>query len=130
MGDSQKAIDTFEKAAQLWDAAGEFRGEAFSYGTLGFVYERQNNPQKVLENNLRALPIWRRLHDPVQESFTLSTIGDVYAKLGKKPEALHYCKRAIDRSRDTGKRSIEAAMLRNCGQTLIAGMILAWRGIT
>ncbi|MFN2511497.1 MAG: tetratricopeptide repeat protein [Pyrinomonadaceae bacterium] len=119
-GNSQKAIETFEKAAQLWHAAGEFRSEAFTYGTLGFVYERQNNSQKVLENNLRALPIWRRLHDAVQEAFTLSTIGDAHAKLGGKQEPLRYCKLAVSRSRDTQKRSIEAAMLRNCGQMFIA----------
>jgi len=65
------------------------------------------------------------LRDAVQEAFTLSTIGDAYAKLGKKEESVGYCKRAINRSRDTRRRSIEAAVLRNCGQMLIAANDIA-----
>lgn len=120
MGNSGKAIDTFNRAAQVWHDARDLRGEAFTYQTIGFIYERQNNFQPVLENNQRALPFWRRLHDTVQVAFTLSTIGDAYAKLGNKKQAAGYCKLSLNLGRNTGKRVIEGAMLRNCGQMFIA----------
>lgn len=41
MGNSQKAIETFEKAAQVWHAAREFRSEAELKARIGRLHEKQ-----------------------------------------------------------------------------------------
>ncbi len=107
------AIQQFERALQLSQAAAQRPQRGLALGFLGRIYLALGEPTKALEYFNQALPIWRGLSGKSGEAITLRNIGRVYVVLGEPTKALEYANQALLIFRAMRDRSGEAITLNN-----------------
>ena len=111
----RKAIELFEEAAGLWQAAGLPGAEAASWNGAGEVYEEVGEGHKALACHERALPLRRAAKDRNGEALTLSNIGLSHHGLGEVAKALDDHDRSLEIYRAAGDRQNEAGELISLG---------------
>ncbi len=109
------AIQQFERALQLSQAAAQRPQRGLALVFLGRIYMALGEPTKALEYFNQALPIWRGLSGKSGEAVTLRNIGRAYMALGEPTKALDYTNQALLIFRAMSDRSGEASTLNNIG---------------
>jgi len=111
-----KAIEKYNQALALFQAAGDRDGEAHTLNKIGSVYYALGDEQKALDYFNQSLAVSRAIGDRSLEATALNNIGTVYDALGEKRTALDYYNQALAASIVAiGNRSLEATILNNIG---------------
>ncbi len=110
-----QAIEKYQASIPHWQAAGDVRGEADAFSTMGHTHNRLGENRKSLEISETALRLSREANDKVIEGDTLNNIGLAYRMLGELQKALDYYIEALDVFRPLGDRGREAVVLGNIG---------------
>ena len=66
----------------------DYKNEAASYNTLGFIYYYFDEHEKRLEVNLKSLKIREKIEDTIGYARSLNNTGDTYLKLGNYEKAI------------------------------------------
>ena len=111
----RKGIEKYQEALELYQRAGDRRGEAETLSNIGEVYYSLGEMRKALEKFNEALPISQAVGDRSGEATTLNSIAVAYSSLGEKKKALEKHNEALLISRAVGDRKGEAIMLNSIG---------------
>ncbi len=111
----RKGIEKYQEALELYQRAGDRRGEAETLSNIGEVYYSLGEMRKALEKFNEALPISQAIGDRRGEASTLNSIAAAYSSLGEKQKALEKHNEALLISRAVGDRKGEAIMLSSIG---------------
>ena len=112
----KQAIVVWEKALQLYQRAGNLKGQAAILFGLGRIHNLLGDKQTALDFYNQSLPLWRQVGDKAWEATTLNNIGLVYSDLGDKQTALDFYNQSLPLSRQVGDKAGEAATLNNIGR--------------
>ncbi len=110
-----RAIEKYQASLPYWRAAGDRRGEADAYGTLGQTYYLLGNYREALKGYELALPLTRTIGDTNLEAETLNNIGLLYDVQNDKQRALTYYLQSLSFYRVLKNRRNELVCLNNVG---------------
>lgn len=85
----QKVLEAQKTLDDLEALAGKFPNEALIFEKLGWVYAKEKNWPKAIENMERAVQINPRAYGP------LNNIGNIYFLTGNRPKAIEYWSRSL-----------------------------------
>jgi CHAT domain-containing protein/Tfp pilus assembly protein PilF len=107
----QEADVKLEQALAIQQAAGNRRGEAAIWTSLGTVRLLAGETEGAGEAYRRALAFYRDLRDPLREGFGLLNLGRYFHAKGEAREALACHERAAELFRATSSRRGEVSTL-------------------
>lgn len=107
------ALPGYERALELFRAAGDRKGEAVTLGLIGNCYKHLGDFPRSLDLLQQALSIKREIGDRLEEATTLSHLGLLHWEMGKYPEAIDYLTQSIALGHELGDRKVEGAGLNN-----------------
>ncbi|GBE73664.1 hypothetical protein myaer87_08910 [Microcystis aeruginosa NIES-87] len=113
----REALQSWEKALQIYREIKNRQGEMLSLGALGLTYDSLRQYQKAIEYHQQSLAIARELDYRQVESLSLSSLGLAYRSLGQYQKAIEYHQQSLAIAREIGDRSGEANSLNNLGDT-------------
>jgi CHAT domain-containing protein/tetratricopeptide (TPR) repeat protein len=118
-GDSrQKAIQKYESALPLWQAAGDNYEESLTLNSLGETFHALGEPVKALGYFQQALPLCIKAGDHHAEAETVGNIGVIFDELGETQKALEYYRRGLKLQETLSNRLGQATLLHDIGHTL------------
>jgi tetratricopeptide (TPR) repeat protein len=115
LGQTEKALEYYEKALEIDRDIGERRGEGADLGSLGLAYADLGQVEKAIEYHEKALEISREIGDRQGEGNDLGNLGIAYQRLGRVEKAIGYYEKALEISREIGDRRQEGNALGNLG---------------
>jgi CHAT domain-containing protein len=116
MGRGSEALDYFNRAMPLWEAAGQQGGAALTLNNTGRTYADLGQKQNALNAMNHALQIWQTLGNRQGEALTLDNIGRLYRDLGLQQTAMDYYNRALSIFCETGTKAGEGLALTDIGR--------------
>ena len=120
-GDSlHKAIEKYQAAILLWQAAGDRVREGRTLNLIGQTYSEIGDKTKALESLECAVVISHMSADAKWEGMSLHAMGLVYSTLAENHKALDCYTRALPLRRAAKDRFGEAVTLNNMGHSYLA----------
>ncbi|HEY2962262.1 MAG TPA: tetratricopeptide repeat protein, partial [Pyrinomonadaceae bacterium] len=110
------AIEKYEQALPLFEAAGDTYRRALTLLSIGIAYYRLNEFRKALDYFNQTLTLSVAIRDPRLEAGTHTYAGGMLDILGDIGEALDHYQRALRLARDGGWRLAEGNALSNIGK--------------
>jgi CHAT domain-containing protein/Tfp pilus assembly protein PilF len=111
----QKAIESCQAAAKLYQQLGDLKGESNSLNNLGEAYDSLGQYLKAIESFQQSLAIARELGDRKWEANALNNLGIAYYSLGQYSQAIEFHQQSLAISREIRYRKGEANALNNLG---------------
>ena len=111
-GDSQGALDPFNRAYSLAVQMDNQEQKAASLHYMAVAYDNLSKPEESLRNEVQALAIWRSIGQKRGLAQSLNEMASAQASLGKTKDALASYQEALSIRREIGDR-------RGLGDTLI-----------
>jgi tetratricopeptide (TPR) repeat protein len=90
------AIDAYQDALTLFEAAGWRQGQAKVLGNLASTYQEQGRTDASIETHHQAIALFRELRDDYGQALSLTNLGNALASAGRNEEAAGSHQRAID----------------------------------
>jgi tetratricopeptide (TPR) repeat protein len=115
LGQTQTAIEHYQRTLAITREIGDRRGEATALGNLGNCFADLGQTQTGIEHYEQALAIDRESGDRQGEAIHLGNLGLCYADLGQTQTAMEHDQQALAIAREVGYRKGEAADLGNLG---------------
>jgi CHAT domain-containing protein/tetratricopeptide (TPR) repeat protein len=112
----RKAIERFEAALLLYQAARDRKGEAAALKGIGGVYRMLREKQKAVDYLNQALELQRKLGDSAEEASILNEFGVLYFSSGESQRALDYYHKAFEIQRALGLHPRVASILNNIAE--------------
>jgi CHAT domain-containing protein/tetratricopeptide (TPR) repeat protein len=112
-GDRQKALDSFNRSAQLYSEAGQRYGEALALASVGTAYFSLGDLARALENHERTFPTLAAVGDLGNQCISLNHLGDIHLAMGDSRKALDSYNRALAFARELKNSQLESISLRN-----------------
>lgn len=116
-----EAINKFQQAQALWQAAKDNGNEAWALYILAYTLNVHGDYQKALETAERGLPVARSAGVRATEAYLLDEIGSSYNNRGERSKALEFFKQALPLRSEADPEGL-AHTLTNLG------MAYAWIG--
>jgi len=110
-----EAIAAFERARELWAAAGDKQGEASAMASLGGVCTDIGRLAEARERFTRAVALARECGNRRLEGSATNNLGIVLRHLGRFAEARDHYRMDLELSREIGDRRSVAITLVNLG---------------
>ena len=107
----RQAVDRYEAALKLWQAAHDARGEALTDAKLGSALFALGNFGKALEQYLQELALTKILGDRALEAQALQSAGGAYSRVGQPDKALAMLEPALEIQKELGDRRAQAITL-------------------
>ncbi len=111
----QQAIEKFQEAAKLYQAAGNEGKAANSLNMIGLVYYSLSNYQKSLEYYQQVLSLREKLNHKEGKAYILASIGIVYSDLGEKTKSLDTFNQSLQLFKELKNLSQQAFILSQIG---------------
>ncbi|MCA2553252.1 MAG: tetratricopeptide repeat protein [Microcystis sp. M04BS1] len=111
----REALQSLEKALQIYREIKDRQGEANSLVTLGLAYRSLGQYQKAIEYQQQSLTIAREIGDRRGEANSLVTLGLAYRSLGQYQKEIEFYQQSLAIAREIGDREREASYLGNLG---------------
>ncbi|HVN80352.1 MAG TPA: tetratricopeptide repeat protein, partial [Terriglobia bacterium] len=96
LSDYPKALEYYQKALAILEAAKEERAIADIHETMGRTYLEMKNAPLSIECNEKALRIFERIGDPIAAADLLEKIGNIYYDQGDFKKAAESYQKKID----------------------------------
>lgn len=87
LGDSQKALDYYQKSLPLYQQEQNINGQVFTLGQMAVISFLSNQPDKARDYAKQAEQLSEELTDPVAIAWHHSKMATLQASLGKKEQA-------------------------------------------
>ena len=114
---SQKAIEKYKAAAELWQRDLQFDQAAKALRNAGEVSLVLGQTEDALQQYKVSLALSGRTRNTVEESKTRNDLGYLYFIKGNNAAALQHCLVALRLAKITGDREVEAQALSNIGES-------------
>ncbi|MEV4058119.1 tetratricopeptide repeat protein [Amycolatopsis sp. NPDC049688] len=111
------AIDSFERALDVWRELGDRYAEAWTLGSLSIALWELERFTDALACSQEALTLFRAVDSPYGESQALHCFGDACRGLGRYVEAIDYLRQALHLRRRSSDPGGEAQILKSLGDT-------------
>ncbi len=111
----REALQSWEKALQIYREIKNRQGEANSLGNLGIAYRSLGQYQKAIEYHQQYLTIAKEIGDRQGEANSLGSLGIAYSSLGQYQKAIEYHQQYLTIAKEIGDRQGEANSLGNLG---------------
>ena len=95
LGDLERAVQTYEKAAEGFRSLGDSVGLAHVLGNLGSAYRRSRRWDEALKSCTKSLKIFEKLGDESGVAQMTGSLGRIYAEMGEGDLALDQYKRSL-----------------------------------
>jgi CHAT domain-containing protein len=115
LGQSLKALNSFNETLGLQRNAGMRGGEAMTLGHIAQAYQSVNDRKKALDYFNQALQIFRAVNDDRMAAYTLLNTGSVYDSMGESQKALYSFGGAVPLFQSAHDRRGEADALNKMG---------------
>ncbi|MCZ8067676.1 MAG: tetratricopeptide repeat protein [Microcystis sp.] len=109
------ALQSWEKALQIYQEIKNRQGEAASLDNLGSAYLSLGQYQKAIDLHEKSLVINREIVNRQGEANSLNNLGNAYQSRGEYQTAIDYHQQSLDIRREIKDRQGEAASLNNLG---------------
>ncbi|WP_072924162.1 CHAT domain-containing protein [Microcystis aeruginosa] len=109
------ALQSWEKALQIYQEIKNRQGEAASLDNLGSAYLSLGQYQKAIDLHEKSLVINREIVNRQGEAKVLNNLGNAYRSRGEYQTAIDYHQQSLDITRELDDRSGEAKVLNNLG---------------
>ena len=116
-----EAIDKFQQALVLWQAANDKANEAWALYILAYTLNVHSDYQKALETAEQGLRVAKAAGVRATEAYLLDEIGSSYNNRGERSKALEFFKQALPLRSEADPEGL-AHTLTNLG------MVYAWIG--
>jgi len=90
-----EAIESYQKALQLYRAEGNRKGEAEALESIGHAYSRQLQYQKAIDFFQQTAAIRKQIGDIDREADTLRNLGSAYYSLGQNQKGKDFMEKSI-----------------------------------
>jgi CHAT domain-containing protein/Flp pilus assembly protein TadD len=107
----REALDSFEKALEVYRGLGDRRGEGWSLNWAGVTEQRLGNTGKALDLLRQSAELLRAAGDRRFEAIALNNLAGVYADSGDYGKSLELAGQALSGVRAVGDRNYEATAL-------------------
>ena len=114
-GDSNKALENYTSALQLFEATENKKGMAMCCNNLGNIYRGWKENGKALELYQKALVIDQKLGNQKGVASRMGNMGIVYKNMNKPDKAMEYYANALAISRSIDDKVGIATHLNNIG---------------
>ncbi|CCI04501.1 CHAT domain-containing protein [Microcystis aeruginosa] len=111
----REALQSWEKALQIYQEIKNRQGEAASLDNLGSAYLSLGQYQKAIDLHEKSLVINREIVNRQGEANSLNNLGNAYQSRGEYQTAIDYHQQSLDITRELDDRSGEAKVLNNLG---------------
>ena len=111
----REALQSWEKALQIYQEIKNRQGEAASLDNLGSAYLSLGQYQEAIDLHKKSLVINREIVNRQGEANSLNNLGNAYSSLGQYQKAIDYHQQSLDITRELDDRSGEAKVLNNLG---------------
>jgi CHAT domain-containing protein/lipopolysaccharide biosynthesis regulator YciM len=111
----REALDSWQKALEIYHNLGDLKGEAASLGNLSIASQSLGDYQQAIDFLQQSLAIARDLDNRQDEANSLGNLGDAYESLGEYQRAIDFYQQALVITRDLNDRQIEANSLGGLG---------------
>jgi DNA-binding SARP family transcriptional activator/tetratricopeptide (TPR) repeat protein len=111
----QQAYTHFERALDLYGAAGDRTGQARTHLSLGLINEQLGRIQDVVPHTQQALVLFRAAGHLTGQANALNNLGWHHAQRGDHRQAIGYCEQALAVLRDVGDPYGEAGTWHTLG---------------
>ena len=111
----REALQSWEKALQIYQEIKNRQGEAASLDNLGSAYLSLGQYQKAIDLHEKSLVINREIVNRQGEANSLNNLGNAYSSLGQYQKAIDYHQQSLAITRELDDRSGEAKVLNNLG---------------
>lgn len=114
-GDTQAALENYERALALHSARNNAAGRATTLNNIGMAYAEMGDTDWALEYFKQTLPVWQGLGQKRGQAQTLDNMGYACHLLGRPDEALGYYQQALGLYREAGDKQGESVALTHLG---------------
>ncbi|GCA87565.1 CHAT domain-containing protein [Microcystis aeruginosa] len=111
----REALQSWEKALQIYQEIKNRQGEAASLDNLGSAYLSLGQYQKAIDLHKKSLVINREIVNRQGEANSLNNLGNAYQSRGEYQTAIDYHQQSLNIRREIKDRQGEAASLNNLG---------------
>ena len=111
----EAALNSWQKALQIYREIKDRRGEGAALGNLGIAYDSLGNYPKAIDYQEQRLAIAREIKDRRGEGQSLGNLGGAYYSLGNYPKAIEYQEQRLAIAREIKDRQGEGTALGNLG---------------
>ncbi|MFM7909696.1 MAG: tetratricopeptide repeat protein, partial [Microcystis sp.] len=111
----REALQSWEKALQIYQEIKNRQGEAASLDNLGSAYLSLGQYQKAIDLHEKSLVINREIVNRQGEANSLNNLGNAYQSRGEYQTAINYHQQSLAITRELDDRSGEAGALNNLG---------------
>ena len=111
----REALQSWEKALQIYQEIKNRQGEAASLDNLGSAYLSLGQYQKAIDLHEKSLVINREIVNRQGEANSLNNLGNAYQSRGEYQTAINYHQQSLNIRREIKDRQGEAASLNNLG---------------
>ena len=111
-GEYGEAAEFFEKAAKLYEEAGDQKGQAEMLNNVGAVRTQEEEWDGAAAAFAQAKSMFESLGDEDGQAQTLGNLGTMYRHQGDGDAAVEHLKEAVELFRKIGDREKQAATLR------------------
>ena len=116
-GDSSEAIQSWQRALQLFEGAKNLKGAASTHLSLASaITSSKGSNNDVRENLERALTLYRQLGDGEGQVRACMFLGELFGKNKELKKAKEYLGKALTLSRQIKRDDLEAGVLSEAGQ--------------
>lgn len=95
LGHTEKAIEYYQKAANLFSSINDKAGEVTALGQLAVMYYRHDELEKSKETFQRADAIASQLKDPIQKAWHMIRKATIANETGKSEDAIVLAEKAL-----------------------------------
>ncbi len=111
----REALQSWQKALEIYRDIGDRNGEANSLNNLGNVYQSLGEYPKAIDFYQQSLAIFQEIGDRNGEAKSLNNLGNVYQSLGEYPKAIDFYQQSLAIFQEIGDREREGLALSNLG---------------
>jgi CHAT domain-containing protein/uncharacterized protein HemY len=116
-GDSSEAIQSWQRALQLFEGAKDLKGAASTHLSLASaITSSKGSNNDVRENLEQALTLYRQLSDGEGQVRACMFLGELFGKNKEPKKANEYFEKALTLSREIKRADLEAGVLSEAGQ--------------
>ncbi|MEJ2853104.1 MULTISPECIES: ATP-binding protein [unclassified Saccharothrix] len=119
LGRYAEALDSMQKALEVWRAEDDRRGQARALNNIGFCYRELGRYDEAVAYLEESLGLARLERDRLHEGFAMTNLGETCRRLGRLDDALAKLQVGVALRREVGDLWGEGFALNNLADTYL-----------